>query len=180
MKLSDSISIKPSLNDNQRIKGEYKVDNFEKIVCLIQKDHLNAIDLKDSEGWLKEKVRINLKQEIANLNSDEKKVSGSIKIKIYLTCQNCLSVIESDLNIPVSIILCKESKKNIKESEMWEIYEEKIKLKDVIEELIIISLPLYFKHESSEDCIVYDYKLNTESTKALPFANLKNQLNNDE
>ena len=43
MKLSDSISIKPSLNDNQRIKGEYKVDNFEKIVCLIQKDHLNAI-----------------------------------------------------------------------------------------------------------------------------------------
>ena len=180
MKLSDSISIKPSLNDNQRIKGEYKVDNFEKIVCLIQKDHLNAIDLKDSEGWLKEKVRINLKQEIANLNSDEKKVSGSIKIKIYLTCQNCLSVIESDLNIPVSIILCKESKKNIKESEMWEIYEEKIKLKDLIEELIIISLPLYFKHESSEDCIVYDYKLNTESTKALPFANLKNQLNNDE
>ena len=180
MKLSDSISIKPSLNDNQRIKGEYKVDNFEKIVCLIQKDHLNAIDLKDSEGWLKEKVRINLKQEIANLNSDEKKVSGSIKIKIYLTCQNCLNVIESDLNIPVSIILCKESKKNIKESEMWEIYEEKIKLKDLIEELIIISLPLYFKHESSEDCIVYDYKLHTESTKALPFANLKNQLNNDE
>ena len=168
------------MNDNQRIKGEYKVDNFEKIVCLIQKDHLNAIDLKDSEGWLKEKVRINLKQEIANLNSDEKKVSGSIKIKIYLTCQNCLSVIESDLNIPVSIILCKESKKNIKESEMWEIYEEKIKLKDLIKELIIISLPLYFKHESSEDCIVYDYKLNTESTKALPFANLKNQLNNDE
>ena len=82
MKLSDSISIKPSLNDNQRIKGEYKVDNFEKIVRLIQKDHLNAIDLKDSEGWLKEKVRINLKQEIANLNSDEKKVSGTIKIKI--------------------------------------------------------------------------------------------------
>ena len=44
MKLSDSISMKPSLNDNQRIKGEYKIDNFEKIVRLIQKDHLNAID----------------------------------------------------------------------------------------------------------------------------------------
>jgi len=180
MKLSDSISIKPSLNDNQIIKGEYKVDNFEKIVRLIQKDHLNAIDLKDSEDWIKEKVRINLKQEIANLNSDEKKVSGNIKIKIYLTCQNCLDVIESDLNIPVSIILCKESKKNIKGSEMWEIYEEKIKLKDLIEELIIISLPLYFKHESSKDCIDYDYKLDNESAKTLPFANLKNQLNNDE
>ena len=180
MKLSDSISIKPSLNENQIIKGEYKIENFEKIVRLIQKDHLNAIDLKDSEDWIKEKVRINLKQEIANLNSDEKKVSGSIKIKIYLTCQNCLDVIESDLNIPVSIILCKESKKNIKGSEMWEIYEEKIKLKDLIEELIIISLPLYFKHESSKDCIDYDYKLDNESAKTLPFANLKNQLNNDE
>ena len=180
MKLSDSISIKPSLNENQIIKGEYKIENFEKIVRLIQKDHLNAIDLKDSEDWIKEKVRINLKQEIANLNSDEKKVSGSIKIKIYLTCQNCLDVIESDLNIPVSIILCKESKKNIKGSEMWEIYEEKIKLKDLIEELIIISLPLYFKHESSKDCIDYDYKLDNESEKTLPFANLKNQLNNDE
>ena len=112
---------------------------------------MNAIDLKDSKDWLNEKVTINLKQEIANLNSDEKKVSGTIKIKIYLTCQNCLNVIESDLNIPVSIILCKESKKNIKGSEMWEIYKEKIKLKDLIEELIIISLPLYFKHESPED-----------------------------
>ena len=180
MKLSDSISIKPSLNENQIIKGEYKIENFEKIVRLIQKDHLNAIDLKDSEDWIKEKITIDLKQEIANLNSDEKKVSGSIKIKIYLTCQNCLDVIESDLNIPVSIILCKESKKNIKGSEMWEIYEEKIKLKDLIEELIIISLPLYFKHESSKDCIDYDYKLDNESAKTLPFANLKNQLNNDE
>lgn len=180
MKLSDSISIKPSLNDNRRIKGEYKVGNFEKIVRLIQKDHLNALDLKDSKDWLNEKVTINLKQEIANLNSDEKKVSGTIKIKIYLTCQNCLNMIENDLNIPVSIILCKESKKNIKGSEMWEIYKEKIKLKDLIEELIIISLPLYFKHESSKDCIAYDYKLDTESAKTLPFANLKNQLNNDE
>ena len=71
MKLSDSISIKSSLNDNQRIKGEYKIDNFEKIVRLIQKDHLNAIDTKDSRDWLKEKVRIDLKQEIENLNSDE-------------------------------------------------------------------------------------------------------------
>ena len=44
MKLSDSISIKPSLHDNRRIKGEYKVGNFEKIVRLIRKDHLNAID----------------------------------------------------------------------------------------------------------------------------------------
>ena len=180
MKLSDSISIKPSLNDNQRIKGEYKVRDFEKIVRLIQKDHLNAIDSIDSKDWLKEEVRINLKQEIANLNFDEKKVSGSIKIKLYLTCQNCLNVVESDLNIPVSIILCKESKKNIKAFEMWEIYEEKIKLKDLIEELIIISLPFYFKHKSSKDCIVYDYKLNNNRTKTLPFANLKNQLNNDE
>ena len=141
---------------------------------------MSSSEIYKSKDWIKEKVRINLKQEIANLNSDEKKVSGSIKIKIYLTCQNCLDVIESDLNIPVSIILCKESKKNIKGSEMWEIYEEKIKLKDLIEELIIISLPLYFKHESSKDCIDYDYKLDNESAKTLPFANLKNQLNNDE
>ena len=63
---------------------------------------------------------------------------------------------------------------------MWEIYKEKIKLKDLIEELILISLPLYFKHESSKDCIDYDYKFDTESAKTLPFANLKNQLNNDE
>ena len=116
MKLSDSISIKPSLNDNRRIKGEYKVSNFEKIVRLIRKDHLNAIDLKDSKEWLNEKVTINLKQEIANLNSDEKKVSGTIKIKIYLTCQNCLNVIESDLSIPVSIILCKDLKKKISDA----------------------------------------------------------------
>tara|TARA_Y100000768_G_scaffold209319_1_gene157695 strand:+ start:2121 stop:2663 length:543 start_codon:yes stop_codon:yes gene_type:complete len=180
MKLSDSISIKPSLNDSQRIKGEYKVENFEKIVRLIQKDHLNAIDLKDSKNWLKEKIRINLKKEIANINSNEREISGNIEIKLYLTCQNCLNVVESDLNIPVNIILCKESKKNMKGFEIWEIYEEKIKLRDLIEELIIISLPLYFKHENTRDCIAYDYKLDTRSTKTLPFANLKNQLNNDE
>ena len=63
---------------------------------------------------------------------------------------------------------------------MWEIYDEKIKLKDLIEELIIISLPLYFKHESSKDCIAYEYMLHTESANTLPFADLKKQLNNDE
>ena len=180
MKLSESISIKTSLNDNQRIKGEYIIDNFEKIVHLIQKDHLNARDLKDSRDWLKEKVRIDLKQEIADLNSEEKKISGSVKTKLYLTCQNCLCIVESDLKIPVSIILCKKSKKGIKGYEIWEIYEEKIKLNDLIEELIIISLPLYFKHERSEDCIAYDYELESDRTKTLPFANLKNQLNNNE
>ena len=180
MKLSESISIKPSLNDNQRIKGEYIIDNFEKIVHLIQKDHLNARDLKDSRDWLKEKVRIDLKQEIADLNSEEKKISGSVKTKLYLTCQNCLSIVESNLKIPVSIILCKKPKKEIKGFEIWEIPNEKIKLNDLIEELIIISLPLYFKHERSEDCIAYDYELESDRTKTLPFANLKNQLNNDE
>ena len=180
MKLSDSISIKPSLNEYQRIKGEYKIDNFEKIVRLIQKDHFNARDLKDSRDWLKEKVRIDLKQEIADLNSDEKKISGNVQIKLYLTCQNCLSIVESNLQIPVNIILCKNSKKDIKGFETWEIPEEKIKLNDLIEELIIISLPLYFKHERSEDCITYDYDLESDRKKTLPFANLKNQLNNDE
>jgi len=180
MKLSESISIKPSLNDNQRIKGEYIIDNFEKIVHLIQKDHLNARDLKDSRDWLKEKVRIDLKQEIADLNSEEKKISGSVKTKLYLTCQNCLSIVESNLKIPVSIILCKKPKKEIKGFEIWEIPNEKIKLNDLIEELIIISLPLYFKHERSEDCIAYDYEFESDRTKTLPFANLKNQLNNNE
>jgi len=180
MKLSESISIKTSLNDNQRIKGEYIIDNFEKIVHLIQKDHLNARDLKDSRDWLKEKVRIDLKQEIADLNSEEKKISGSVKTKLYLTCQNCLSIVESNLKIPVSIILCKKPKKEIKGFEIWEIPNEKIKLNDLIEELIIISLPLYFKHERSEDCIAYDYEFESDRTKTLPFANLKNQLNNNE
>ena len=58
MKLLDSISIKPSLNDNRRIKGEYKVSNFEKIVRLIRKDHLNAIDLKDSKIGLMRRLQL--------------------------------------------------------------------------------------------------------------------------
>ena len=99
MKLSDSISIKPSLNDNQRIKGEYKIDNFEKIVRLIQKDHLNAIYTVSDDEVIKgmkliwERMKIIIEPSCATpvavvMSSKFKQLENIEKVGIILTGGN--------------------------------------------------------------------------------------------
>ena len=50
---------------------------------------------------------------------------------------------------------------------------------DLIEELLLISIPLYVKHHDDKVCVILKKPQTKNDLTTFPFADLKNQLNND-
>ena len=53
------------------------------------------------------------------------------------------------------------------------------KIIDLIEELLLMSIPLYVKHDDDRVCVIPNKPQTSNDLTTFPFANLKNQLNND-
>ena len=90
------------------------------------------------------------------------KVEGRIKAILHLQCQNCLEAVEwsFDETIKLGIVTTIEQANRLPEElEPLMIEEEKILLKSIIEDEILLNLPAFPKHEY--ECFVVEINTNT-------------------
>ena len=101
-------------------------------------------------------------------------LEGNLSVNLYMICQRCLEVFEFPLNISLKYaFLIRENNfaKNIK-YEIWELSNEKLNIYDFIEEILIISIPLYPSHKSNENCNLLLNNVDGKN-KNKPFSSLK-------
>ena len=64
--------------------------------------------------------------------------------------------------------------------EVWELEEERFRPIDLVEEALIMALPLSAMHDNSEACRTVDEKPSDEDEMTRPFAALKSQMEQDD
>ena len=93
------------------------------------------------------------------------KVEGNIKAALQLQCQNCLEAIEwsFDGNIKLGIVRTIEQANRLPEDfePLMLEDEEKILLKNFIEDELLLNLPAFPKHQ--HDCFTLEIKTNTNA-----------------
>lgn len=79
--------------------------------------------------------------------------SARVRCDISLECQRCMQPFDFELDTEFSVSLRPESAKATPDpkDEVWEIGDERLRLTDVIEEYVLLALPLAPKHKS--DCL---------------------------
>jgi len=179
--LQNVIQLNKLINHPYQLVFDCSLSLFDKLTDFITKDHKFAIKPLEIKQWVNESVKVNLEIKSIDLGSPMNVVSGRIEAKLFITCQNCLNIFENEMDIPVKIALCADQNayQGNKDYEPWEIEGCGVKIIDLIEELLLISIPLYVKHDDDRVCVIPNKPQTSNDLTTFPFANLKNQLNND-
>jgi len=80
-------------------------------------------------------------------------IQGSIAGYLPLTCQRCLSVLDYDFKSDLDVVLIRsdaEADRLEDGFDAWLVEDERIHLRDFIEDEVLLSLPLVSRHEDCE------------------------------
>lgn len=160
----------------QAIEVVEEISFFKRLAGIVEAD-LGALPAeKIPPRWRESPVTIDLQFGWADARERLPQLSGTLEARIDAVCQRCLEPCEVRLGQTVRLLLAGEEIAGASDdgAELWELDEEMIRPLDVVEELLIMALPMAAKHASMDDCsnpVVQTIPMATDNVK--PFADLK-------
>lgn len=168
-------------NRKQTFEIKGKVGDFQRLVEIVRTDLAEiaedswpadwqnaAVTAQMSFGWHDEAMTLPL-------------MTGRLSAELAALCQRCLEPFELSIAADINMLLQHSSERQFEDSclEVWEIASDTVCLADIVEELLVMALPLSAKHESIGLCgsLVVD-AAEEEPGVARPFAKLRAQMDN--
>ncbi|MGB5247864.1 MAG: DUF177 domain-containing protein [Woeseia sp.] len=164
------------------------IESIDKLSCFGRLSEIVAKDLEalgpgqsppDVRGT---EVRTWLEFGWADAQERWPRVHGKVATRLPAVCQRCLEPCEIDLDVAVNLLLVKSRDTRSADDalEIWELEGSELLPLDLVEETLVMALPLAPKHETLADCGLQvssqeEAPANTQE-KIRPFANLKEQL----
>ena len=157
-----------------------KIKDFEQLAQVIEKD-LAALDPKKFPSmWKESEIIGEIKFDLAGTEECFPIMIDDFTANIFAVCQRCLELMEIKVQVKPKVALMElgQSMDSFDEFEIWELSESTLKPHEVIEELLIMALPLSVMHNDKSKCKASLAYLNNEKKQDLvrPFANLRSQL----
>ena len=143
--------------------------------------------------WRREPVGIKLEFSWADSHREIVLLTGHVTARIVALCQRCLEPCEIAIETELNMVLLQElqaskaAEAGFSDFEVWELDEDTIRPLDIVEEALIMSLPLSPVHSSRDLCgpladnvvqdnVVQDNVVQEKSDTVRPFADLKSQM----
>ena len=162
----------------QVIDFSEKLSEFEKLVEIVESD-LETLDPDTLPlDWRDSIVAGQLSFGFADAQCEVAALEGEATATLDAVCQRCLSAFQMPLKAELRLLFdANESALADDESyEIWELEEEKFRPLDLIEEALIMSMPLVAMHVDDETCHRVDTPVAASGEKIRPFASLKAQM----
>ena len=165
----------------QVIEFEGKVGDFERLVSIVD------ADLAALEAPVRPKLRaekpVSARLAFSWLDADRRvpSLEGRAKTVLSAVCQRCLEPFEMPVDTTFNILFCDEAQDGAELEapgfESWVLDEGRARLHDIVEESLVMALPLAPVHRAATDCGPLAGSLamaETETTR--PFADLRAQM----
>jgi uncharacterized metal-binding protein YceD (DUF177 family) len=167
-----------------------KISSFESVASIVEAD-LAALDPdKMPSGWRDLDVRGELQFGFVDAENRVPMVTGSATANVGAVCQRCLEPFQLQLEIEARLLLlgADESADGYDDFEVWELNEQTMRPQDIVEELLIMAMPLSAMHDNMADCRAFlsDEVSNDASSDenaedlVKPFAALRSQMSQNE
>jgi uncharacterized metal-binding protein YceD (DUF177 family) len=165
----------------QVIEFEGKVGDFDRLKSIVSAD-LEAIDERARpRGWARNPVSVRL--EFRWLDADRRlpAAAGSVSTRLRAVCQRCLEPFEMPVDIEFSILFATAASGDAVIDapgfETWELDGDAVRLLDVVEESLVMALPLAPVHGSADDCGPLAGRIADRAAQSVrPFADLRARL----
>jgi len=169
----------------QVIEIAEKISSFESVVSIVEADFAALDANKTPSEWRDCTVRGELQFGFADAKRRVPMVTGSATADIGAVCQRCLEPFQLQLEIGPRLLLlgAEESADGYDDFEVWELDEQTMRPQDIVEELLIMAMPLSAMHDKMDDCKAFlSVGESTDDAEEFvtPFAALRSQMNRND
>jgi uncharacterized protein len=166
----------------QVIDFEVKVSDFPQLAAVVEADLAALAADKTPENWRESAIKGRLEFEFADAQQLLPSVSCRVAGTVDLVCQRCLEAFRLPLEVESGLLLLEfdQEAPGFEQYEVWELEEPLLRPLDIVEELLIMALPLSAMHVESAACRALTAgKQKGAEEKTTPFAALREQMAQD-
>jgi len=165
----------------QVIEITEKVGDFERLAGIVEAD-LAALDPdKLPQGWRDSAVTGRLAFGFVDAQQQVAVLEGEVAATVAAVCQRCLEPFQLALRSELRLvpIVAGDSVLADDALDVWELDDDTVCVADIVEESLIMAMPLSARHDSAEACREFETAASDASQTTRPFAALKAQLDED-
>ena len=163
----------------QVIETQGKLSIFPRLKDAVAADMASLAADAAPKKWRHAPIDIRLAFGWADARREIPALEGQISARIDAVCQRCLEPFELSLNAQLKLLLLEPQGEvtAFEEYEIWETAENTVRPLDIVDEALIMAMPLSPAHEDSTMCGPLAEILPAEESKMVrPFADLKSQM----
>ena len=164
----------------QAFEFKGKISDFPRLIEIVEADLEAVSEPRRPREWQSAPVDIRLGFAWADSRQEIPAMEGEISTEIAAVCQRCLEPFELPLRTTLKMLLMKstEATAALSEFEIWEVEGDAIRPIDIVEEALIMALPLSVMHPSREQCGPLAKSVtNANKETVRPFVNLRSLMN---
>ncbi len=153
-----------------------RIGDFPRLVEIVEADFEAAAEQRPPREWQRAPVDIRLGFAWADSRQEIPAMEGEISTEIAAVCQRCLEPFELPLRTTLRMLLMKSSEATtaLSDFEIWEVEGDTIRPIEIVEEALIMALPLSVTHASREECGPLAENVTDEKKETVrPFGNLR-------
>ena len=165
----------------QIIDFDDKIGVFERLAEIVETDLSALDDGKIPAGWRDRTVSGRLSFGFADAQQGLPQLEGRVATTVDAVCQRCLEPVELELSADLKLLFGGDATQAEDESgfEVWELDEETVRPLDIVDEALVMAVPLTVLHEDDETCTAPDEVVEEGRDTIRPFAALKAQMEKD-
>lgn len=163
--------------DQQVVEISNEIGDFSRLIEVVTAD-LSALDSgKIPADWQKMRVAGRLEFGLSAAGDGVAELNLSLEAKVPATCQRCLRPFELPLATTLALLLTGPDGEPDEQQgfEIWELDEDVVSPIEIVDEALVMAMPLAAMHEDSEDCVAVAATTVAEKT-TMPFANLRERM----
>lgn len=163
---------------SQVIEFAESISAFASLVNIVEAD-LSALDAERMpEQWRESTVIGRLEFAYVDAKGKVPTVFGSAVTDVAVVCQRCLEPFELQLTVQPKLLLltADEVVEGYDDYEVWELAEETLRPLDIVEELLVMAMPLAAMHDNTTDCKALVSGDSSSDDLVRPFAALRAQM----
>lgn len=176
----------------QVIEKEEKLDLFPRITAVIAEDLAGVAEGHMPAQWRQAPVAIRLVFAWADSRRQLPRLTGSISAKVAAVCQRCLEPFDLTLRQELKFLLAWPGSPVMESQgfETWDLDEPVVRPLDIVDEALVMALPLSARHADPGDCGSLAAFLARDrdggnggkngDDKVRPFADLRSRMQHDD
>ena len=165
----------------QVIEIAEKLSGFERLAAIVEAD-LAVLDAdKMPLDWRDSMVVGETTFGFADAQQTVPAVQCKLTATVDAVCQRCLEPFQLALETASNLLLLAldETAEGHEDHEVWEMEEDTLRPQDIVEELLIMALPLSARHVDSASCKALSAAADEQEDMTKPFAALRAQMLKD-